>query len=56
VHYEGSARDAAQLIISTLEGAMLVARPYGDPERFQSAAARLLANLTAASRDGAASA
>jgi TetR/AcrR family transcriptional regulator, transcriptional repressor for nem operon len=54
VHYEGSARDAAQLIISTLEGAMLVARPYGDPERFQSAAARLLANLTAASHDGAA--
>ena len=51
VHYEGSARDAAQLIISTLEGAMLVARPFGDPERFQSAAARLLANLTAASRD-----
>lgn len=46
VRYEGSARDAAQLIISTLEGAMLVARPYGDPERFQAAAARMLATLT----------
>ncbi|MEA2656939.1 MAG: TetR/AcrR family transcriptional regulator, transcriptional repressor for nem operon [Chloroflexota bacterium] len=55
VHYEGSAREAAQLIISTLEGAMLVARPYGDPERFQSAAARLLATLTRASRAGEAS-
>lgn len=56
VRYEGSARDAAQLIISTLEGAMLVARPYGDPERFQAAAARLLASLTAASHDGVPSA
>lgn len=56
VRFEGSARDAAQLIISTLEGAMLVARPYGDPERFQAAAARLLASLTAASHDGVPSA
>lgn len=45
LHYEGRARDQAQLIISTLEGAMLVARPYGDPERFQAAAHRLLATL-----------
>jgi TetR/AcrR family transcriptional repressor of nem operon len=45
VHYQGRARDQAQLIISTLEGAMLVARPYGDPERFQAAAQRLLATL-----------
>jgi TetR/AcrR family transcriptional regulator, transcriptional repressor for nem operon len=56
LHYGGSARDAAQLIISALEGAMLVARPYGDPERFQAAAARLLATLTAAPHDGVASA
>ncbi len=53
LHYEGSSRDAAQMIISTLEGAMLVARPYGDPERFQAAAARLLATLVASSQDGA---
>ena len=45
LHYEGRARDQAQLIISTLEGAMLVARPYGDPERFRAAAHRLLATL-----------
>ena len=56
VRYEGSARDAAQLIISTLEGAMLVARPYGDPERFQAAAARMLATLTPVSHDGVPSA
>jgi TetR/AcrR family transcriptional repressor of nem operon len=48
VRYQGSARDEAQLIISTLEGAMLVARPYGDPERFQAAARRLLGALATA--------
>ena len=37
-----SARDAAR-IVGGLEGAMLVARPYGDVERFQAAAANLLA-------------
>ena len=45
LRFVGPAADAAQLIVSTLEGAMLVARPYGDPERFQAAAARLLATL-----------
>jgi TetR/AcrR family transcriptional repressor of nem operon len=45
LHYEGRARDQAQLIIGALEGAMLVARPYGDPERFRAAAKRLLATL-----------
>jgi TetR/AcrR family transcriptional regulator, transcriptional repressor for nem operon len=56
LHFEGSTRDAAQLIISTLEGAMLVARPYGDPERFRAAAARLLATLTGPSHGGVPSA
>ncbi len=45
LRYQGSARDEAQLIISALEGAMLVARPYGDPERFHAAARRLLGSL-----------
>jgi len=45
VHYQGSAREEAQLILSTLEGAMLVARPYADPERFKAAAHRMLATL-----------
>jgi TetR/AcrR family transcriptional regulator, transcriptional repressor for nem operon len=48
LHYSGAAREEAQLIISTLEGAMLVARPYGDPERFQAAAERLLSALATA--------
>ena len=28
--FDGPPREAAQLIVSALEGAMLVARPYGD--------------------------
>jgi TetR/AcrR family transcriptional regulator, transcriptional repressor for nem operon len=46
-HFEGEARDAARLIVSGLEGAMLVARPYGDLARFQAAADLLLAALVA---------
>jgi TetR/AcrR family transcriptional regulator, transcriptional repressor for nem operon len=43
--FDGSSRDAAQTILSGLEGAMLVTRPYGDMARFDAAAARLLAGL-----------
>jgi TetR/AcrR family transcriptional repressor of nem operon len=43
--FRGTAVDAAQSLISGLEGAMLLARPYGDPSRFESAASRLLVNL-----------
>ncbi len=43
--FDGSAADAAQAILSGLQGAMLVARPYGDLARFQAAAARTLADL-----------
>lgn len=39
------ARDAARLIVSALEGAMLVARPYADVGRFNTAARALLATL-----------
>ena len=38
--------ETAQLIVSALEGAMLVARPYGEPKRFDSAVTGLLAALT----------
>jgi TetR/AcrR family transcriptional repressor of nem operon len=41
----GSARDAARLIVSALEGAMLVARPYADVERFRAASRALLAGF-----------
>lgn len=43
----GSASETAQAIISGLEGALLVARPYGDSARFQTAAAGLLRGLAA---------
>jgi TetR/AcrR family transcriptional regulator, transcriptional repressor for nem operon len=43
----GPASDAARLIVSGLEGAMLVARPYGDVARFDTAAEGLLAGFTA---------
>ncbi len=45
--FDGSARDTARMIISGLEGAMLVARPYGDVRRFQTTATTLLAGLAA---------
>ena len=43
--FDGTPNDAAQTILSSLQGAMLVARPYGDLARFQAAAARTLAGL-----------
>ena len=45
--FTGTPEDVAQGILSTLEGAMLVARPYGDLARFNAAAGQLLAGLTA---------
>jgi len=44
--FTGSPDDVAQRILSTLEGAMLVARPYGSLARFNSTADQLLASLT----------
>ncbi len=46
LHLTGSASDEAQAIVSGLEGALLVARPYGDVARFQAAATRLLGSLS----------
>ena len=46
LQFAGSARDTARMIVGGLEGAMLVARPYGDVARFQTAAASLLAGLS----------
>ena len=44
--FSGRAADVAQGILGTLEGAMLVARPYGDMARFDAAAKQLLNGLT----------
>lgn len=46
LRFEGSGRDVAQLLLGSLEGAMLVARSYADPTRFDTAAVRLLRDLT----------
>ena len=43
LEYDGDPADAAQAILSGLEGAMLVARPYGDAARFDAVAEHLLA-------------
>ena len=42
-----SASDIARAIVGALEGAMLVARPYGDTTRFQAGIRPLLAGLVA---------
>ncbi|MGO9882162.1 MAG: TetR/AcrR family transcriptional regulator [Solirubrobacteraceae bacterium] len=47
LRFDGSPRATAQTIISGLEGAMLVARPYGDLSRFETTASTLLAGLVA---------
>jgi TetR/AcrR family transcriptional regulator, transcriptional repressor for nem operon len=47
---DGSSRELAQMIIGTLEGAMLVARTYHDPERFSRPAKRLLTEITTPAR------
>ena len=43
-----SARDTARALVGGLEGAMLIARPYGELSRFEAAASRLLASLARA--------
>ena len=48
VRLSGSANEAAQALVSGLEGALLIARPYGDAARFQSAATQLLTSLVGA--------
>jgi TetR/AcrR family transcriptional repressor of nem operon len=46
LEFTGNPEDVAQGILSTLEGAMLVARPYGDLARFNAAANQLLTGLS----------
>jgi TetR/AcrR family transcriptional repressor of nem operon len=45
LRFHGSARSVARTLVGGLEGAMLVARPYGDIKRFRSAAALLIDGL-----------
>jgi TetR/AcrR family transcriptional regulator, transcriptional repressor for nem operon len=46
LRFEGAPEETAQTIVSGLEGALLVARPYGDPERFRKTARRMLASVS----------
>jgi TetR/AcrR family transcriptional regulator, transcriptional repressor for nem operon len=45
LHFDAAAGDVGRLIMSGLEGAMLVARPFNDTERFRTTAAGLLGTL-----------
>ena len=45
--YSGTTQPAAQMIVGALEGAMLVARPYGETARFEAVANLLMAELSA---------
>ena len=45
--FTGPSREVARTILSGLEGGMLVARPYGDPRRFQAIADLLIDGLAA---------
>jgi TetR/AcrR family transcriptional repressor of nem operon len=45
LHFGGAAREQARVIVAGLEGAMLVARPYGDIGRFEMAASHLVQGL-----------
>ena len=47
LRFQGTAVDQARFILYSLEGAMLVARSYGDPGRFTTAVDRLLRGLAA---------
>ncbi len=45
--FSGPVVEAARLLVAALEGAMMLARSYGDAKRFDAAASRLLAALGA---------
>jgi len=43
--FKGPALDLARVLVGSLEGAMMLARSYGDASRFEMAAERLIASL-----------
>jgi len=45
LQFKGSPLDLARVIVGSLEGAMMLARSYGEPARFDTAAERLIASL-----------
>jgi TetR/AcrR family transcriptional regulator, transcriptional repressor for nem operon len=47
LRFTGPSEEVARMLVAGLEGAMLLARPYGDVARFDSAADRLITGLVA---------
>jgi len=47
LRFSDSPNERARMLLGSLEGAMLVARSYGDPSRFHTAAERMLADIGA---------
>jgi TetR/AcrR family transcriptional repressor of nem operon len=45
--FSGPSRDTARMIVSALQGAMLIARPHHDHGRFHATATRLIASIAA---------
>ena len=45
LRFDGPERDEARSVLATLEGAMLLARAYEEPDRFDAAARRLLRTI-----------
>jgi TetR/AcrR family transcriptional repressor of nem operon len=45
LEFKGSPLDLARVIVGSLEGAMMLARSYSEPARFDTAAERLIASL-----------
>ena len=45
--FAGSPAETAQALIGSLEGAMMIARSYGDPARFKAVSDRLLSGMAA---------
>jgi TetR/AcrR family transcriptional repressor of nem operon len=56
IHLDGSPGNAAQALVGGLEGALLIARPYGEVARFEAAATQLLTSLAGAAHAKRASA
>ena len=45
LQFKGSALELARVMVGSLEGAMMLARSYGDASRFDTAAERLIGSL-----------
>jgi TetR/AcrR family transcriptional regulator, transcriptional repressor for nem operon len=48
LRFSGAPRDTARMIVSAIQGAMLVAQPHHDHQRFQATATGLLASIATA--------